>query len=76
MQAIQEVFVAEEWVNDAQNESRVEAKRALGASEQKNRELANKLVAKERACLNAEAGLKNARDQLKKLYLTEIKLAT
>ena len=82
MQAIQEVFVAEEWVNDARNESkveanlRVEAKRALGASEQKNKELANKLVAEERAHLSAEAGLKNAKDQLKKLYLTEIKLAT
>lgn len=82
MQAIQEVFVAEEWVNDAQNESkveanlRVEAKRALGASEQKNKELANKLVAEERARLSVEAGLKNAKDQLKKLYLTEIELAT
>ena len=82
MQAIQEVFVAEEWVNDARNESkveanlRVEAKRALGASEQKNKELANKLVAEERARLSVEAGLKNAKDQLKKLYLTEIELAT
>ena len=41
----------------------------------KTRSYANKLVAEERARLNAEAGLKNAKDQLKKLYLTEI-LAT
>ena len=68
MQAIQEVFVAEKWVNDARNESkveanlRVEAKRALGASEQKNKELANKLVAEKKARLSAKAGLKNTRD--------------
>ena len=68
MQAIQEVFVAEEWVNDARNEAKVkanlcaEAKRALGASEQKNKELVNKLVAEEKARLSAKAGLKNARD--------------
>ena len=51
MQAIQEVFVAKEWVNDARNEARVEDNRALGAAEQKNKELACKLVAKERARL-------------------------
>ena len=68
MQAIQEVFMAEEWVTDARNEARVkanlyaEAKRALGACEQKNKELANKLVAEEKARLSAKAGLKNARD--------------
>ena len=39
MQAIQEVFVAEEWVKDARNKVRVEANlrtkanKALGASE-------------------------------------------
>ena len=51
VQAIQEVFVAKEWVNDARNEARVEDNRALGAAEQKNKELACKLVAKERARL-------------------------
>ena len=86
MQAIHEVFVTEKWVNDARNEVRVEANlraeanRALGAVEQKNKELSSKLVAKERAQLSAEAGLKNAddqaEDQRKKLHLTEIKLAT
>ena len=40
-QAIQEVFVAKEWVKDAQNDAQVEANlhaevnKALGASEQK-----------------------------------------
>ena len=60
--------MAEELVTDARNEARVkanlyaEAKRALGVCEQKNKELANKLVAEEKARLSAKAGLKNARD--------------
>ena len=68
-QAIQEVFVADEWVKDAQNDARVEANlrtevnKALGAFEQKNKELNSKLVAKERAHLSVEASLKNAQDQ-------------
>jgi len=52
----------------------------LGTSEQKNKELTSKLVNEERARLSAEAGLKNAQDQAKdqrkKLYHTEIELAT
>ena len=74
--------MAEEWVNDARNEMRVETNlraetnRALGAFKQKNKELASKLVAEERAHLSVEAGLKNAEDQRKKLLLTEIELAT
>ena len=78
--------MAEEWVNDVGNEVRVEANlhakanRALGVSKQKNKELASKLVAKERAHLSAEADLKNiknqAKDQHKKLHLIEIELAT
>ena len=78
--------MAEEWVNDVGNEARVEANlhakanRARGTSEQKNKELASKLVAKEKARLSAEAGLKNVNDQAKnqhkKLHLTEIELAT
>ena len=69
MQAIQEVSVAEKWINNAQNEARVEANlraeanRALGASDQKNKELANKLTAVERVCLSAETGLKSAEIQ-------------
>ena len=54
-QAIREVFVAEEWVKDAQNDARVEANlhaeanKALGTSEQKNKEFTTKLTAEERA---------------------------
>ena len=68
-QAIQEVFVADEWVKDAQNDAQVEANlraeanKALGASEQKNKELTSKLVPEERAHLSTEVGLKNAQDQ-------------
>ena len=46
MQVAQEVFVAEEWVKDAQNEAkveanlRVEANKSLGAMKQENQELA------------------------------------
>ena len=52
----------------------------MGASEQKNKELANKLTAVDRAHLSAKAGLKNAEiqaeDQRKQLHMTEIELAT
>ena len=74
--------MAEEWVNDTRNEARVEANlrvdanKALGAAEQKNKELASKLAAEERAHLNVEVGLKNVEDQRKKLHLIEIELAT
>ena len=52
----------------------------MGAVAHKSKELASKLVTEERACLSAEAGLKNikdeAKDQRKKLHFTEIELAT
>ena len=66
MQAIQDVFIAEKWVKDAQNEARAEANlrakanKALGTFDQKNKELAVKLTAKERAQKSVEAGLKSA----------------
>ena len=53
-QAIQEIFVVEEWVKNARNDARVEANlrtkanKALGASEKKNKELTSKLIADER----------------------------
>ena len=85
MQAIQEVFVAEEWVKDARNEARVEANlcakanRALGATKQDNEELTTKLTTEEKVRKSAKTNLKNAQDeaedQHKKLYHTEIKLA-
>ena len=86
MQAIQEVFVAEEWVKDARNEVRVEANlrteanRALGVAEQKDQELNTKLSVEERAQKSVEASLQNtldqAEDQRIKLYHTEIMQAT
>ena len=78
-QAIQEVFVAEEWVKDARNDAKVkanlhaEANKALGASEQKNKELTTKLIAEERVRMNAEAGLKNAQDQAKRMPRTRLR---
>ena len=86
MQAIQEVFAAEEWVKDARNEARVEANlraetsKALGTAKQKNKELTVKLTAEEREQKSAEANLKNAqnqaKEQCKKLQYVEIELAT
>ena len=68
--------MAEEWVNDARNEARVEANRAFGVSEQKSKELASKLIEEEMARLSAEAGLKTferqAKDQRQKLHITKI----
>ena len=64
-QAIQEVFVANEWVKDARNDAQVEANlhveanKALGRFEQKNKKLTSKLVTEERVRLNAKADLKN-----------------
>ena len=66
MQAIQEVFVAKEWVKVARNEARVEANlraeanRALGAVKQKNKELQANLIAEERAQMSVKADLQNA----------------
>ena len=66
MQAIQEVFVAEEQVRDMGNEARVKANiraktdRALGAAKQKNQELITQLIAEERARRSIEASLQNA----------------
>ena len=86
VQAIQEVFVAKEWVNDTHNKARVEAKlcveanRALGTCEQKNKELTKNVAIEHSARLSAETGLKNAEalaeDQLQQLHITEIHLAT
>ena len=58
--------MAEEWVKDARNEARLaynlraKTSKALGAAEQKNKELTTKLVTKDRRRKSAEAGLKNA----------------
>jgi len=81
VQAIQEVYIAEEWVKDARNEAgakanlRAKTNKALGAMKHENQELTSKLTTKERVWRSAETGLKNvqdqAKDQRKKLYLTD-----
>ena len=78
--------MAKEWIRDAHNEARAEAssrnevEKSLGALKQKKQELATKLTVEDRARTNVEAGLKNIQDQTenqcKKLYFTEIELAT
>ena len=63
--AIQEVFMAKEWVNDACYEAKVKANlraetsKALGPAEKKNKELNAKLTTKEKERRSTEAGLKN-----------------
>ena len=86
MQITQEVYVAEEWVNKARNDARNEvnlrlnAKKALGAVKEENKDLATKLTTSERDWNSALDSLKNvktqAEDQRKLLYQTEIELAT
>ena len=78
--------MAKEWVKDAQNKARLannlcrKTSKVLGVTEQKNKELGTKLVAKERGRKSVEVGLKNAQDQAegqcKKLHYTKIELAT
>ena len=78
--------MAEEWVKDAWKEARLtynlrtKTSKALGAVEQKNKELTMKLVTKDKGRKSAEAGLKNAQaqveEQCQKLHYTKIKLAT
>ena len=78
--------MVEQWVKDVRSEARAEANlrvetnKALGFAEQKNQELTTKLIVEERAWKSVEVDLKNAldlvEDQCKKLYHTEIKLAT
>ena len=66
MQITQEVFVAEECIkeawNDAENEVhlRVKAEKSLGVAKQECKELASKLIVKEKERRSAETGLKNA----------------
>ena len=68
MQAIQEVFMAEEWVKDAQNATRltdnlhVETSKALGVAKQKKKELGTKLATEDRGRRSTKANLKNAQD--------------
>ena len=45
----------------------------MGAYEQKNKELTTKLIAEEKVRMNAEAGLKNAEDQAKRMPRTKLR---
>ena len=86
VQITQEVFRVEEWVKKAQNDAKnevhlcVEAEKSFGIAKQECKELASKLTTEERERRSAEAGLKNAQDQVedqcKLLYQTEIELVT
>ena len=78
--------MAEEWVRNARDEvdaeahSRVNVERALRALKEEHAELTKKLREVESARISAEASLKTAeaqaKDQCKKLYTTELELAT
>ena len=65
VQITQDVYVAEEWVKEAQNDVKnkvhlhLETKKALGAAKEENKELISKLTIEQRDRRNAEAGLKN-----------------
>ena len=58
--------MAKEWVKEAQNDAtneahlRIEAEKFLGATKQECKELASKLIIKERERRSVEVGLKNA----------------
>ena len=78
--------MVEEWVRNARDEvdaeahSRVNVERALRALKEEHAELTKKLREVESARISAEASLKTAeaqaKDQRKKLYTTELELAT
>ena len=63
--------MAEEWVKDAQNKARLannlckKTSKVLGVTEQKNKELGTKLVAKERGRKSVEVGLRTLRIKLR-----------
>ena len=66
VQITQEIFVAEEWIKEAWNEAenevhlRVKAEKSLGVAKQECKELASKLIVKEKERRSAETRLKNA----------------
>ena len=84
-QAIQEFFMAEEWVKDAQNEARLmdnlraETNKSLTTVEIRNKELALKLATADKDRKGVEAGLRTAEvqaeEQCQKLHYIEIELA-
>ena len=86
MQVTQQVYVAEDQVQNANNKLNVEiqnrhdVEKALGMANHEKMQLAKKLKAIESMRQSAEARLKNteaqAEDQCKELYTTQLNLAT
>ena len=85
MQVTQQVYVAEDWVQNAHNkfdaeaQSRREVEKAHSIVNHGKTQLAEKLKAADSACQSTEAGLKTTEaqveDQHKQLYTTQINLA-
>ena len=86
MQVNQQVYVAKDWVRNANNKLDVETQnqhnveKALNVANHEKTQLAEKLKAVESPCQSVEVGLKNAKtqaeDQSKELYTTQLNLAT
>ena len=86
MQVTQQVYVVEDWVQNAHNkfdaeaQSRCKVEKALGTANHEKTLLAEKFKATESARQSAKVGLKTAEaqaeDQRKQLYTTQINLAT
>ena len=86
MQVTQQVYVAEDWVRSTNNylnveiQNRHDVEKALGVANHEKTQLVEKLKAAESTRKSAETGLKNAKaqveDQCKKLYTTQLNLAT
>ena len=86
MQVTQQIYVAEEWVGNARDEvsakvqSRLEAKKAVGALRQEKESLSEKVKEALQAHDSAEASLKTTERQVEdmrqKLHLIKINLAT
>ena len=80
MQVTQQVYVAEDWVQNANNKLDVETQnwhdveKALGVANHEKTQLAEKFKVVQSAQKSVEAGLKNAEaqveDQCKELYAT------
>ena len=86
MQVTQQVYVAEDWVRNANNKLDAEAQtrrnveKSFGATNHEKTQLVEKLKAAESVHQSAEAGLKTAetqaKDRRKQLYTTQINLTT
>ena len=80
MQVTQQIYVAEDWVQNANNKLDVETQnwhdveKALGVANHEKTQLAKKFKVVQSAQKSVEAGLKNAEaqaeDQCKELYAT------